>query len=98
MFDNCPLHDTSEDWSDGDGPEVDMSLGSRNFRDWPDASLLPLLWDSGSGKGEIEEMGYWLVKEWCTQSEKPGWELVKACGGRVELVESSEDLPFRDVI
>jgi hypothetical protein len=39
-------------------------------------------------------MGYWFTKCRSSQSEEPGWELVKASGCGVEMVEQLEDTIF----
>jgi len=41
-------------------------------------------------------MGYWLTKSRSSQSEEPGWELVKASGCGVEMIEQLENSIFWD--
>jgi len=45
--------------------------------------------DSRGNDGKIEEVGEWLAKQWSSDLEKPGGDLVQACGRRTECVEKS---------
>ena len=49
VADNGFLHDSSQNWCDGDGSEISMLLWRENLGNRSNASLLPLLWDCGGG-------------------------------------------------
>ena len=77
VTDHCALHDSSQNWSDGDATEISMLLRKKDCGDRLDASLFPLLWDSGDGYGKVEELSYGFAESWCSQPEEPGRNTIK---------------------
>jgi len=71
-----------------------MRVGRSDFGNWVNVSSLPLIRDSRSNDGKIEEVGEWLAKQWSSDLEKPGGDLVQSCGRRTECVEKSENFPY----
>lgn len=94
MLDNGPLHDSGQDWCDGDGPKVSMLCGGRNFGYRSNAGLFPLLRDCGCGDGQVEKPSNWFVEGWGSQPDEPDRNSVKSGGYGMEVVKYLEYPPF----
>ena len=59
-----------------------MRMGGSDFGCWANVSSLPLSRKSRGHDGKIEQVGKWFAKQRSSDLQKPGWDLVQACGHR----------------
>jgi len=71
-----------------------MSVRRSDFGNWANVSSLPLTRVSRGNDEKIEEVGKWLAKQWSSDLEKPGGDLVQACGRRMDCVEKSANFLY----